>query len=159
MPAQSKLDSKVLDRWVGGKWVGEGKLFETDYSNAGKANGVSTCDWSPDHVYVVCDQNIEADNGPLLLLSIYAFDPKTSQFHFYGLSRSGDRPRNGDLEISQNGDNWVYLGSAEIKGKTVQFRTTNKFHGNDRIDWWSEWSADNGKTWTKSGAGTETRKR
>jgi hypothetical protein len=157
--AQATPGADVLNRWAGGKWVGEGKTVDSDYSKAGKANGVSTCAWSPDHVYVVCDQNIEADDGPLLLLSIYAFDPKTSKYHFYGMDRSGEQPRSGDLEISRNGDYWVYPGSAEIQGKTVQFRTTNEFHGKDAVEWRSEFSTDGGKTWTKTGEGKETRQK
>jgi len=41
----------------------------------------------------------------------------------------------------------------------VQFRTTNQFHGNDKVEWWSEFSTDDGKTWTKTGEGTETREK
>ena len=46
-----------------------------------------------------------------------------------------------------------------IKGKGVQFRTTNQFHCNDQAEWWSEFSADDGKTWTKAGERIETREK
>ena len=35
----------------------------------------------------------------------------------------------GTIEISKDGDRWVYPGSYEKDGKTIQFRTVNQFHG------------------------------
>lgn len=155
--ADTKPGADALNRWAGGKWVGDGHSVDSDYSKAGKVSGVSNCAWSPDHIFVICDQDVTSEDGPTRFLSIYAFDPKTSQFHFYGLSPSGDKPRTGDVEVTRNGEYWVYLSSTEIKGKTVQFRTTNVFHGTDHVEWWSEFSADGGKTWTKTGEGKEVR--
>lgn len=90
-------------------------------------------------------------------LSIYAFDPKANTFHFYQVTPTGEQPHSGSLEISADGTTWIYLGSGEIGAKKVQFRTTNRFHGNDQVEWWSEASADDGKTWTRTGGGTESR--
>ena len=52
-----KPTADVLGRWVGGKWIGDGKLVDTDYSKAMAVSGVTNCAWSPDHIFVVCDQN------------------------------------------------------------------------------------------------------
>ena len=72
----TKPTADVLGRWVGGKWVGEGKLVDSDYSKAMAVSGVTNCAWSPDHVFVVCDQNNTMDGKATRDLSVYAFDPE-----------------------------------------------------------------------------------
>jgi len=155
----AKPKADVLNRWVGGKWVGEGKFVDSDYSKANKVSGVTKCAWSPDHVFVICDQDVNFGGSPMRDLSIYAFNPATGKFNYSQVNLSGERPRTGDLEINSDGDRWTYLGSMDDHGKTVRFRTTNQFHGNDQVEWWSEFSADGGKTWIKTGEGKETRQR
>lgn len=149
----------VLNRWVGGKWVGSGQFVESDFSKANKTSAVTTCAWSPDHIFVICDQDINFGGTPMRHLSIYAFAPQTNKFHFYAVSLGQEEPRNGDLDISDNGDRWVYSSTNDIKGKSVQFRTVDQFHSKDAVEWRSEFSADGGKTWTKTGEGKETRQR
>lgn len=155
--ADAKPGAEVLNRWVGGKWVGTGQFVDSDYSKANKASATTTCAWSPDHIFVVCDQDVNFGGTPMRDLSIYSFDAKSGRFYFYGVSLGQEKARNPGLEITQNGDRWTYLNTADIKGKSVQFRTTNQFHGNDQVEWWSEYSADGGKTWTKTGEGKESR--
>lgn len=147
----------ALSRWVGGKWVGSGEFVDSDYSKASKVGGVTRCDWSPDHVFVICDQDVDFGGTPMRDLAVYAVDPKTGHFFFYSVTPSGEKPQVGTIEISKDGDRWVYPGSYEKDGKTIQFRTVNQFHGKDQVEWWSESSADGGKTWTKTGSGKETR--
>ena len=122
-------------------------------------SGVSTCQWSPDHVFVVCDQAITADGKPDRALSIYAFDPEKSTYHLFGMSPTGDRPRVTELTISPDQSRWEYLGKAEIKDKTVEFRTVNIFHDADHVEWWSEYSTDNGAHWVRTGEGKESRQK
>jgi len=148
-----------LNRWVGGKWVSTGQFLDSAYSHANKTSAVTKCAWSPDHIFVICDQDIDFGGTPLRTLSIYTFAPKTNKFYFYGISLGEETPHHTALEISENGELWVYSSSDEIKGKSVQFRTTNQFHGNDKVDWWTEFSTDDGKTWTKTGEGNETREK
>ncbi len=157
LAADASPGPEVLNRWVGGKWVGSGQFVDSDYSKANKASATTTCAWSPDHVFVVCDQDINFGGTPMRDLSVYAFDKKTERFYFYGISLGQEKPRSPGLEITQNGDRWTYQSTQDIKGKSVQFRTTNQFHGNDQVEWWSEYSADGGKTWTKTGEGKESR--
>ena len=157
--ADAKPSPDVLNRWVGGKWVGDAHFLDTDYSKAGTGGGVSTCAWSPDHIFVVCDQDVKDNGTSMRFLSIYAFDPKTSTYHFYGLSPDGDRPRTGDLSISADGTRWEYLTKTAIKEKPVWFRTINQFQSNDQVDWWSEFSTDEGQHWTKTGGGSEKRQK
>lgn len=157
--AADKPNAEVLNRWVGGKWVGDGQFLESAYSSAAKVGGVTRCGWSPDRIFVVCDQDVTFAGTPMRDLSIYAFDPKANAFHFYQVTPTGGEPHSGSLEISADGTNWIYLGSGEMSGKKVQFRTTNQFQGKDQVDWWSEVSADDGKTWTKTGSGSESRQK
>jgi hypothetical protein len=149
----------VLNRWVGGKWISNGQFLDSAFSKANQASAVTRCAWSPDHVFVICDQDIVFGGTPMRDLSIYTFAPKTSKYYFYGISLGEEKARNTALDISDNGERWVYSSSDEIKGKTVQFRTTNQFHGNDAVEWRSEFSTDDGKSWTKMGEGKETREK
>ena len=159
MFAADKPNGDVLGRWVGGTWPLEGKMLDSDYSKAMTVTGVSNCAWSPDHIFVVCDQSIMEEGKPSRELSVYVFDPESATFHFYGLSRTGGQPHTSDLTISADGNHWEYSGKNEIKGKTVQFRTINEFRNPDHIDWWSEYSTDGGVTWVKMGGGSENRKK
>jgi len=157
--ADSSLNADILNRWVGGKWVGDGQFVDSAYSKANKSSATSTCAWSPDHIFVICDQDINFGGMPLRDLSIYTFAPKTGKFYFYGVSLGQEMPRHTGLDITDNGGRWVYSSTDDIKGKSVQFRTTNQFHGNDTVEWWSEYSSDGGKTWTKTGSGKEVREK
>lgn len=60
----------------------------------------------------------------------------------------------GTLTIA--GDHWAHLGEPDAKG--VRYRTVNIFSGRDRIHFESARSTD-GKTWTVTMAGNETRER
>ena len=155
--ADAKPGADALNRWVGGKWVGDGQFVDSDYSKANKVSAVTKCAWSPDHIFVICEQDINFGGTPMRHLSVYTFDPKSSRFYFYAISLGEEKPRSTGLEITQNGDRWTYLSTDTIKGQAVQFRTTNQFHGNDLVEWKSEYSADGGKTWTKTGEGKESR--
>lgn len=157
--ADKPSPNDVIGRWVGGKWVSEGRFLDTDYSKANTASAVTRCAWSPDHIFVTCDQDINFGGTPLRDLSIYTFAPKSNKYYFYGISLGEEKPRTTALDISDDGEHWTYSSSAEIQGKTVEFRTTNQFHGADMVEWRSEFSADGGKTWTKTGEGKETRQK
>jgi hypothetical protein len=157
--ADSAASADVLNRWVGGKWVSSGKFVDSAYSSANTASATTKCAWSPDHVFVICDQDINFGGQPMRDLSVYTFASKTGNFYFYGISLGEKNARSTTLDISDNGERWIYSNTTEIKGRAVQFRTTNQFHGNDQVEWWTEFSADDGKTWTKTGEGKETREK
>ncbi len=159
LAADSALPADVLNRWVGGKWVSSGTFVDSPYSSANKASATTKCAWSPDHVFVICDQDIVFGGQPMRNLSIYTFASRTGKFYFYGISLGEEKARSTNLDISDGGERWVYSSTDEIKGKVVQFRTTNQFHGNDQVEWWTDFSTDDGKTWTKTGEGKETREK
>lgn len=157
LAADPQPTAAVLNRWVGGKWVTDAHFLDTDYSKAGTGGGISTCAWSPDHIFVICDQDVNDNGTAMRFLSVYSFDPKTGAYHFFGFSPEGGRPRTGDVNISADGTHWEYLTKTEIKDKPVWFRTINQFKSNDQVDWWSEYSTDAGQHWTKTGGGLEKR--
>src|SRR5215813_6366513 len=104
----AKPNAEVLGRWVGGKWVGDGKLVDSGYSKAMAVGGVTNCAWSPDHVFVICDQDNKIDGKPTRDLSVYAFDPEKSAYHMIGTSPSAERPRVTELSISPDHSRWEY---------------------------------------------------
>ena len=159
LAADKPSPNDVIGRWVGGKWVVEGRSLDTEYSKANTSSAVTRCAWSPDHIFVTCDQDVNVGGTSSRALSIYTFARSTKKFYFYGISLGDEKPFSSALDISDNGERWVYASSAEIKGKTVQFRTINQFHGADMVEWWTEFSSDGGKTWTKTGEGKETRQK
>jgi hypothetical protein len=154
-----KPGSDALGRWAGGKWVAEGKGVDSEFSKANTVSGVSTCAWSPDHVFVVCDQAFTVNGKADRALSIFGFDPEKSVYHMFGMSPTGERPRVADLNISPDHNRWEYPNTAEINGKQVQFRTVNVFRDNDHVDFWTEYSTDNGAHWTKTLEGKESRQK
>lgn len=151
--------ASVLGRWIGGKWVGDGKMVATNYSQAMTVSGVTNCSWSPDHVFVVCDQAVTVNSRQDRELSIYAFDPDMGVYHMFGMSPSGERPRVTEVDISVDHNRWEYLNKTEISGKAVEFRTVNVFRDDDHVDWWSEYSTDNGAHWVRTGEGKESRQK
>ncbi len=155
----TSASADALNRWVGGKWMSSGQFVDSAYSKANTASATTKCAWSPDHVFVICDQDIVFGGQSMHDLSIYTFAPKTGKYYFYGISVGEEKPRATALEVVDNGNRWVYSGTNDIQGKSVQFRTTNQFHGNDSVEWWTEFSTDDGKTWTKTGSGKETREK
>jgi hypothetical protein len=157
--AVEKSQANLIGRWAGGKWVGDAKFLDTQYSKAGTGGGVSTCAWSPDHIFVACDQDVNDNGKKMRFLSVYTFDPENSSYHFYGMSPDGGQPRAGNITVTENGTNWEYLTKTTIKDEPVWFRTINQFKTNDQVDWWSEYSTDEGRHWTKTGGGSEKREK
>jgi hypothetical protein len=157
--AADSPSADVLNRWAGGKWIGEGAMLATEYSKPMKVGGVTTCAWSPDRVFMVCDQQVTVNEKADRMLSLYTYDSEKQAFHFFGLSPSGEHPRIGDVVISPDGGRWEYPYKAEISGKPVDFRTVNVFRDADHVDWWSEYSTDGGAKWIRTGAGKESRQR
>ena len=155
----AKPSADVLGRWVGGKWIGDGKMVDSDYSKAIAVAGVTNCAWSPDHIFVICDQNNTIDGKATRDLSVYGFEPEKGTYQLFGMSPGEKQTRMTELTISQDHNRWEYLGKSEISGKDVEFRTVNVFRDNDHVDWWSEYSKDDGAHWVKMGEGKESRQK
>ena len=109
--AADKPSAEILNRWVGGQWPLTGEILDSPFGKAAKITGVSRCAWSPDHIFVICDQELHVGEKSERELSIYAFDDKTGKFHFYSLTPASDHASNGSLEISDDGMRWIYSGT------------------------------------------------
>ena len=157
--AADKPGAEILGRWVGGTWPLEGKMVDSDFSKAATLKGLSTCNWSPEHVFVVCDEIVYVNGEPERNLGIYSYDKKSDTYHYVEITPEGRRPALNELVISADGNRWEYRGSSEVKGEKVQFRTINEYRSSDSIEWWSEYSKDQGQHWTKMGGGSEKRER
>ena len=157
LAATDKPKSDVLGIWVGGSWPLEGKMLDTEHSKAATLTGSSSCAWSPEHVFVVCDEIVYVNGNPERNLGVYSFDKANDIYHYVELTPQGTRPIVNDLVISDDGKRWEYRGTSSAKG--VRYRTVNLHQDADHIEWWSEYSTDEGQHWTRMGGGTETRKK
>jgi len=102
--------------------------------------------------YFVCQQTVNGKPGALV---VFIPDRVAGQYHNQVVLPDGAAlGPPGTLVIA--GEHWTYLSQPDPKG--VRYRTTNVFHGRDHIHFDVAQSSD-GKTWTATMAGDETRVR
>ena len=102
--------------------------------------------------YFACQQTVNGKPGALVV-----FIPDTVPGHYHTQIVLPDGAALGPAgTLTLAGDHWTYLGEPDAKG--VRYRTINVFSGHDRIHFESARSTD-GKTWTVTMAGEETRQR
>ena len=102
--------------------------------------------------YFACQQTVNGKPGALV---VFIPDGVAGQYHNQVVLPDGAAlGPPGTLVIA--GEHWTYLGQPDPKG--VRYRTTNVFHGRDHIHFDVAQSSD-GKTWTTTMAGDETRVR
>ncbi len=141
-----------LGRYLG-TWTSPGTLYDTPYSKAGTATATTTCAWSQDHVFMICQQSITLNGKPNNALSIYTYDTAKSVYRFFNIGTDG---ADGSV-ISVEGDTITYSNSFTDKGKQVTIRTLNVWESPMLYRWRTEYSADSGKTWTPMAVGTAQR--
>ena len=152
----SNQDSSALeklDAWTG-HWRARGESLATAYSHAASLSSETTCQWSINHGYMICDQMIDGPKGRMNALSIYTYSEADKAYRFYGIDQSG-QPRTPPLTIQ--GNVWTYGGGFEADGKQIQIRTVNEFETPSKVDWRTEFSSDGGQHWSLMNHGTETR--
>lgn len=138
-----------LERFLG-TWSSPGTLYDTPYSKAGTATATTTCAWSLDRVFMICQQSIALNGKPNHALSIYTYDAMKNQYRFFNV-----RPDGGDGSvISVAGDTVTYTNSFTDKGKQVTIRTLNVWESPTLYRWRTEYTTDSGKTWTLMASGT-----
>ena len=99
-----------------------------------------------------CQQTVNGKPGALLV-----FIPDTMPGHYRNQIVLPDGTASGSSgTLTITGNRWIYLGQPGAKG--VRYRTINVFSGHDHIHFESARSTD-GKTWTVTMAGDETRPR
>jgi uncharacterized protein (TIGR02246 family) len=101
--------------------------------------------------YFACQQTKNDKLGALL---IFVHTDKPGHYYTQVVLSDGRAAGRGELEIASN--RWVYSSKAQSDSKTVYYRTTNVFMGNDRIHYEQARSSD-GEHWTVNGSGDEIR--
>lgn len=136
--AQASDPVKSLGSYFG-KWEVEGTR------GTEKIVSQIECRWSPQGVYLVCDQKIKTSAGEHRQLTVYTYNPKESNYSYVTISEPGAKPTSGKLEIK--GNVWTYPFSYESNGKTIQVRTINEFPDARSETFKTESSEDGGATW------------
>ena len=126
-------------------------VWQSDTVNG--ASALSSCDWTPSHGGVVCEQTITTAAGQRHALNLYAFDSAGQRYVYYGLSRPGDAMSPVALAIS--GPIWTY-GSASAIANAPSSRTINDFSNHDAYSWRQE-TTQNGRDWVVVRGGRSTR--
>jgi hypothetical protein len=142
-----------LNRFVG-TWQSQGTFVESPYHAAGAATATTTCAWSVDGAFMICQQSVTINGTHDNELGIYTYDPATSAYRFYAV-----RPSQTTSEtIAIAGNTITYPFSFDDNGKAVTIRTVNIWQGSDLYNWRTEYSADGGATWTLMASGTSQRR-
>ena len=106
-----------------GHWESSSKFFDTKFSKAQTVTSSLDCSWSPQGVYLVCEQLIHDADGQHTQLTIYEPNAKDSGFSFYTFNTPGQEPYVGSLKIE--GTIWTYGPSQDAVNTYPLFRTTN----------------------------------
>ena len=141
-----------LDR-LAGTWDAPGTFVDSAYSKAGTAHATTTCAWSDDRVFLICQQRVTTQAGTDDDVALYTYDPAGKAYRFYHVSRTAT----SGSTIAVTPNEIVYSGSFTDGGKQVTTRTLNVWQSPQRYSWRAEYSLDGGKTWVLMGSGSATR--
>jgi hypothetical protein len=119
-PKQPQADdpAKKLGAYVG-KWETEGA-----FAGGPKISTSLECRWSPQGVYLVCDQLVRMGGGDHHQFTVYSYNSKDG-YSYTTLNDPGAKPSSGGIVIA--GNLWTYDSSFEANGKKTMVRTTNEF--------------------------------
>ena len=137
-----------LNRFVG-TWQSQGTFVDSPYQKAGSATATTTCAWSSDHVFLICQQSVVMEGKADSDLGIYTYDATQNTYRFYSL-RTGQVTASA---ITIDGNTVTYPISFNDKGKAVTIRTLNIFDSPTLYHWRTEYSADGGTSWTPMASG------
>jgi hypothetical protein len=101
---------------------------ENDPDSMGKipVSAVTSCQWSPNGNYLICDQQVTNQGTMSNDLSIYSRDPDKDGYTLTVVGVPGMQPFS--IPITYKGDEFYYLGSyTDDNGKKVYTRTVNTF--------------------------------
>jgi hypothetical protein len=138
--AQADDPTKKLGAFLG-KWQTEGAFAG---GNA-KISSTLECRWSPQGIFLVCDQLVKLPNGDHHQFTAYSYNSKDNAYSYVTIPDPGAKPNSGKVEIK--GNLWIYTSSFENNGKTTQIRTTNEFTDPRTEVFKTESSEDGGLTW------------
>lgn len=140
-----------------GEWEGNGETYATPYSAAGTVRVHTSCEWTTNHGFLLCDQMVHGDGRTGNDLSIYTYDDSSHAYQFFGISRGVPRARTPRLTIA--GRTWTYASAFDDRAGThVQIRTVNDVQ-DTVITYRTEYTTDGGAHWRLMGQGASRRVR
>ena len=142
----------ALDRFAG-TWQSQGTFVDTAYSSAGSASGTTTCAWSGDHMFMICQQVATLNGKRDDDVAIYSYDDSSNAYRFYNVHAT----QVTSSVITVNGNTVVYPFTFVDKGKSVTIRTLNIWDNPKFYTWRTVYSTDGGTTWTLMANGTSRR--
>jgi hypothetical protein len=137
-----------------GKWHSEDESFDTKFSKPSKESVDFVNDCSTQHEFFVCHQETSKASGTSSSMMVFLWNGKARLFETYVMDTGGGDPYHGHLTV--DGDTFTW-GSAAEKESGTRWRTLNLISGRDRIIYRVQFSTDEGKTWTTTREGKETR--
>lgn len=138
-----------LDRFAG-TWQSEGTFVDGPYSKAGVSTASTTCAWSNDRSFMICQQSVLTSGKRSSDLGIYTYDDASSAYRFYNVSSA----RTTSTTITVSGNTITYPFSFTDNGKNVTIRTLNIWKNAGLYTWRAEYTTDGGATWTPMGSGS-----
>jgi hypothetical protein len=140
---------KKLDVFVG-IWKAENKP-----GSGAQTTAVTSCRWSENGRFLICDQMVSEATGVSNDLSIYSYDSASNS---YFLSLVGIAKTDAySIPITVRGDTLIYLGSYMDNGQKILNRTLNIFKDPNFYIFISQDSKD-GLTWTTTLEGSSRKK-
>jgi hypothetical protein len=132
-----------------GSWKGENKP-----GSSNNTNSTTSCSWSINGRYLICDQLIDQAGVRSNNLSIYSYD---SLHDSYLLSLVGiPNTEPFSIPITARGDTLIYSGSYMDNGKKIFTRTLNIFRNSSFYIFISQYSTD-GDSWTNTLEGSASK--
>lgn len=137
---------KKLSVFVG-TWQAHGN---PDSTGKTPPSAVTTCQWSANGQYLVCDQLVTNEGKQTNNLSIYSYKPDDDSYTLSLVGIPGMDPFN--VPVTYKGDEFIYSGEYTVEGKKTFTRTLNIFSSATEYIYKVQSSAD-GINWTTHAEG------
>lgn len=105
-----------------GTWKSQG---DPDGSAATPPSATTTCRWSVNGAYMICDQLVDNNGATTNNLSIYSYHPDKDGYELSLVGVPGMAPLS--IPITASGDTLFYNSSYTVNGKKTFARTLNVF--------------------------------
>lgn len=147
-----------LDIWQG-SWKNTVRTMETPYSHASLVRSHSTCSWTPDHGYMLCEYARDSGDPKQLIqadhLSIFTYDDNAKSYKHLGVSKEY---KTLEEMAKIDGNLWHYRYQLPTgDGKMLDLKDTYEFVNANRRITRIEVSSDAGKHWILMSESVDTR--
>lgn len=142
-----------------GSWKEMVRTMETPYSHAASVPSHSTCSWTPDHGYMLCEYARDKGDSKQLIaadhLSIFTYDDSAKSYKHLGVSKEY---KTLEEMASIDGNVWHYRYQLPVgDGKMLDLRDSYEFVNANRRITRIEVSSDGGKHWVLMSQSLDTR--